>query len=169
VISFETASVVDASSTMAIHLWPTAVVSGMFYEQRMAVPETPADLRAEYGDQFASIVDRHGVDEATERTDLGRETLEAVRDGESPSLSLEEAAEIQALEEDEPDAETIVTMACEHLLLGMTTAVLDVDAVESHLEIGLDAKEVQQKIERRAPMSFEEFVHLQHVIVGQSP
>ncbi len=43
-------------------------------------------------------------------------------------------------------------MACEHLLLGMSTAVLDVDAVESDLEIDLAAKEIQQKIERRAPI-----------------
>ncbi|MDG5759130.1 DUF5791 family protein [Natronococcus sp. A-GB1] len=140
----------------------------MFYEQRMSVPETPADLRAEYDDQLASVVDRHGLETALDRTDVDREELEALLEGESPDLSLEEAAEIQALESDEPDAETIETMACEHLLLGMTTAVLDVDAVESHLEIDLDAKEVQQKIERRAPMSFAEYVHLQHVIVGRS-
>ncbi|ELY60402.1 hypothetical protein C491_03870 [Natronococcus amylolyticus DSM 10524] len=140
----------------------------MFYEQRMSVPDTPADLRAEYDDQLASIADRHGLETALDRTGVDREELEALLEGESPDLSLEEAAEIQALESDEPDAETIETMACEHLLLGMTTAVLDVDAVESHLEIDLDAKEVQQKIERRAPMSFAEYVHLQHVIVGRS-
>ncbi|MFC4436785.1 MULTISPECIES: DUF5791 family protein [Natrialbaceae] len=141
----------------------------MFYEQRMAVPETPADLRAEYESDLASIVGRHGVETAAERTSVDRETLEAVRDEASPALSLEAAAEIQALEEDEPDAETIVTMACEHLLLGMSSAVLDVDSVESYLEIDLDAKEVQQKIERRAPMSLEEYVHVQHVIVDQMP
>lgn len=139
----------------------------MFYEQRMTVPETPADLRAEYEADLASIVDRHSVETAVDRTTVDRETIEAVRDEASPALSLEEAAEIQALEEDEPDAETIVTMACEHLLLGMSSAVLDVDSVESYLEIDLDAKEIQQKIERRAPMSFEEYVHVQHVIVGQ--
>lgn len=141
----------------------------MFYEQRMTVPETPADLRAEYEANLASIVDRHGVETAVDRTTVDRETIEALLDEASPALSLEAAAEIQALEEDEPDAETIVTMACEHLLLGMSSAVLDVDSVESYLEIDLDAKEVQQKIERRAPMSFEEYVHVQHVIVDQMP
>lgn len=140
----------------------------MFYEQRTAVPETPADLRAEYDDQLASIVDRHGLETATDRTGVDRDVLEALLEDGSPDLSLEDAAEIQALESDEPDAETIETMACEHLLLGMTTAVLDVDAVESHLGLDLDAKEVQQKIERRTPMSFEEYVHLQHVIAGRA-
>ncbi|ELY51572.1 DUF5791 family protein [Natronococcus jeotgali] len=140
----------------------------MFYEQRTSVPETAADLRAEYDDQLASIVDRRGLETVAERTSADRDALEALLAGESPALSLEAAAEIQALEDGEPDAETIETMACEHLLLGMTTAVLDVDAVESHLELDLDAKEIQQKIERRAPMSFEEYVRLQHVIAGRA-
>ncbi|AGB36534.1 DUF5791 family protein [Natronococcus occultus] len=139
----------------------------MFYEQRTTVPETPADLRAEYDDQLASIVEQRGLEDTADRTDVDPAVLEALLEDGSPDLSLADAAEIQALEDDEPDAETIETMACEHLLLGMTTAVLDVDAVESHLEMELDAKEVQQKIERRAPMSFEEYVHLQHVIAGR--
>ena len=141
----------------------------MFYEQRTTVPETPAALRAEYDDRLASIIASHDVGTVVERTGLDADTVDAIAAGDSPSLSLEDAAEIQALEDGEPDAETIVTIACEHLLLGMSSAVLDVDAVESYLEIDLDAKEVQQKIEQRAPMSFEEYVHIQHVIVDQLP
>jgi len=137
----------------------------MFYEQRMAVPETPAELRAEYDADLASILENQDLDAVAETTDIDTATLEAVLEGEKPELTLEEAAEIQATAAGEPDAETIVTMACEHLLLGMTTAVLDVDAVERELEVDLDAKEIQQKIERRAPMGFGEFVHIQHVIV----
>lgn len=51
----------------------------------------------------------------------------------------------------------------------MTTAVLDVDALESELAIEMDAKEIQQKIEQRAPMSFDEYVHIQHAIVANTP
>jgi hypothetical protein len=141
----------------------------MFYDQRMTVPETSADLRAEYDDHLASVIDRHGTEAVAERTGLETETVAALEAGDSPSLSLEDAAEIQALEEDEPDADTIVTMACEHLLLGMSSAVLDVEALASRLEIDLEPKEVQQKIERRAPMSFEEYVSLQHTIVDRLP
>ena len=94
---------------------------------------------------------------------------EAIGDGTAPELRLEEAAQIQALAEGTPDAETIVTMACEHLLLGMSSAVLDVEALESELEIDLEAKEIQQKIERRTPMTFEEFVYLQHAIADGMP
>ncbi|WP_226005384.1 DUF5791 family protein [Natrinema salinisoli] len=141
----------------------------MFYEQRMTVPGSPADLRAEYEDDLAAIVDDRGAAAVAAETDVDRETLESLTAGDSPDLALEDAARIQSLAEGEPDPETMVTMALEHLLLGMSTAVLDVDAVETELEIDLDAKEVHQKIEGRAPMSFDEFVHIQYVIADGAP
>ncbi|ELY71439.1 DUF5791 family protein [Natrinema versiforme] len=141
----------------------------MFYEQRMTVPDSPAALRAEYADDLAAVVEQRGAADAAADTDLEQATLEAISAGDEPDLTLEEAAQVQALAEGTPDPETIVTMALEHLLLGMSTAVLDVDAVESDLEIDLDAKEIHQKIEGRAPMSFAEFVHIQHVIADGAP
>jgi len=141
----------------------------MFYEQRMTVPDSPAALRAEYEDDLATIVDQRGPATVAADTDLDEATLEALAAGDSPDLTLEEAAEIRSLAEGEPDPETMVTMALEHLLLGMSTAVLDVEALESYIDIDLEAKEIQQKIEGRAPMSFEEFVHVQYVIADGAP
>ena len=142
----------------------------MFHEQRTDVDGlSPADLRAEYEADLADAVESVGIDAAAEETDLDRDELSALVDGESPSLSLEEAAQVQSLADGVADADTLVEMACEHLLLGMTTGVMDVDAVARDLELGLVPKEVQQKIERRAPMSFEEFVHVQHVIASGQP
>jgi len=141
----------------------------MFYEQRMTVPDSPAALRAEYEDDLAAIIDQHGPAAVAAETDLEQDVLEALAAGDSPDLTLEAAAEIQSLAEGEPDPETIVTMALEHLLLGMSTAVLDVEALESYIDLDLEAKEIQQKIEGRAPMSFEEFVHVQYVIADGAP
>ena len=141
----------------------------MFYDQRMTVPDSPADLRAEYEDDLRAVVDQHGTDAVDEQTDVDRETAEALLESESPDLTISEVAQIQSLADGEPEPDEMVTIACEHLLLGMSTAVLDVDAIESELEIELDAKEVQQKLEQRAPMSLEEFVHIQYVIAGRSP
>jgi len=143
----------------------------MFHEQRRAVPDAPADLLAAYLADLAAAVDEDGPDAAAADTDVDRETIDTLlEDGASATdavdLTLEEAAQLQALAEGAPDPDTIVEMGCEHLLLGMTTAVLDVDALESELAIDMDAKEIQQKIERRAPMSFAEYVHIQHAIVG---
>ncbi|RQH03207.1 DUF5791 family protein [Natrarchaeobius oligotrophus] len=141
----------------------------MFHEQRTSVPDSPDDLRAEYETDLRSVLEGREIAAVVEASDVDREDLEALSATKSPDLSLEEAAEIQALADGTPDPETIVEIACEHLLLGMTTAVLDVDAVESELDLDLDAKEIQQKIERRAPMSFEEYVHLQYAIVDAMP
>lgn len=141
----------------------------MFYDQRMTVPDSPADLRAEYEDDLRAVVDQHGVDAVAEQTDVDRETADALLESESPDLTLPEVAQIQSLEAGEPEPDEMVTIACDHLLLGMSTAVLDVDSIESELEIELDAKEVQQKLERRAPMSLEEFVHIQYVIADGAP
>ncbi|ELY94371.1 hypothetical protein C482_18722 [Natrialba chahannaoensis JCM 10990] len=141
----------------------------MFYEQRMAVPDSPADLRAEYATDLVAVVGQHDVAAVADETDLDAETVDALDADSVADLTLEEAAQIQSMVEGEPDADTIVEIACEHLLLGMTTAVLDVDAVEGELPVDMDAKEIQQKIERRAPMSFGEYVHLQHTIVDSAP
>ncbi len=144
----------------------TPGVSGrMFHEQRMRVPDSPGELRREYDDELRAILKR--VEEPPARTGIDADRIDALLAGDSPDLSLEEAAEIQALDDGSPDAETIAEMACEHLLLGMTTAVLDVDTLASELEIDREGKEIQQKIERRAPMTFEEFVHVQHVIASR--
>jgi len=140
----------------------------MFHEQRTDVDGlSPGDLRAEYEADLAEAVEAVGIDAAGKETALDRDRLAALADG--PSLSLEEAARVQSLADGVADPETVVEMACEHLLLGMTTGVMDVDALARGLDIGLDPKEVQQKIERRAPMSFEEFVRIQHVIASGQP
>ncbi|SDJ83319.1 DUF5791 family protein [Natronorubrum texcoconense] len=141
----------------------------MFYDQRMTVPDSPADLRAEYEDDLRAVVDQHGADAVAEQTDVDRDAAEALLESESPDLTIAEVAQIQSLEAGEPEPDEMVTIACEHLLLGMSTAVLDVDSIESELEIELDAKEVQQKLEQRAPMSLEEFVHIQYVIADGAP
>ncbi|WP_137289774.1 DUF5791 family protein [Natronorubrum halophilum] len=141
----------------------------MFYEQRMTVPDSPAALRAEYDEDLRAVVEQRGPDAVADQTDVDRETVDALLEGGSPDLTLVEAAQIQALEDGEPDPDEMVTIACEHLLLGMSTAVLDVDAVESEVALEMDAKEIQQKIERRAPMSLEEFVHVQYVIADGAP
>ncbi|WP_049922820.1 DUF5791 family protein [Halopiger djelfimassiliensis] len=141
----------------------------MFHEQRTTVPESPDELLAEYESDLAALVERHGLEHVVDATDVDRDALEALLEGDAADLDLEEAARIQALEDGVREPETVVTMACEHLLMGMSSAVLDVDAVQSELEIELDAKEIQQKIERRAPMSFAEYAHIQHVIVSNMP
>lgn len=143
----------------------------MFHEHRTDVSgQSQSELEAEYVAELAGIVDDHGVDAVVDEAGLARELVAAVAAEEVPaSLTLEDAAAIAAMADGVADAETIHEVACEHLLLGMTTGVLDVDAVTAELTLNLEATEVQQKIERRAPMTFHEFVHIQHVIATHQP
>lgn len=139
----------------------------MFHDQRMSVDgRSPEELRAEYDEDLRAAVERVGLSTAVEQTGVPRVRLEELLEGRSPDLTLDQAAAIQALADGTADPETVVEIACEHLLLGMSTGVLDVETVARESDLDLDAKEVQQKIERRAPMTFDEFVHLQHVIAA---
>jgi hypothetical protein len=138
----------------------------MFHEQRTSVPASVAALREEYAADLAAAVESVGVEAAAERTGLDRERLSAVVDGDLSGLSIEEAAAVQALATD-LDGETVAEMACDHLLLGMSIAVLDVDRLATRAETTLDPKEIQQKLERRAPMRFEEYLTLQHAVVAE--
>jgi len=144
----------------------------MFYDERTTVPDSPTELEESYEAELTDIVSTTGLEASAEATGIDADRLEALESGTpTPGLTLEEAAEIGALKSGAPEPETIVEIACEHLLLGMSMAVLDVETLERRVELepGLDAKEIQQKIERRAPMTFAEFVHIQHAIVSSIP
>lgn len=140
----------------------------MFHEEVRDPPEgSVEDLRREYAAWLAETVESVGVDAAVERTGIDRERVAAVAGGDVSGLSLPEAGAIAALAEGTPDGETVVEMACDHLLLGMSTGVLDVDTVASNVDVEATPKEIQQKLERRAPMSFEEFVAIRHFVASR--
>lgn len=143
----------------------------MFHEERRSVPDAPGALHDEYVAELAALIEAVGVETAADRTGIDPATLEALLaaadDGPVPDLSLPEAAAVQSLAEGAADPDTIAEMGCDHLLLGMSTAVLDVDTLASEVDLPLTPKEVQQKLERRAPMSFEEYVAIQHVIASR--
>lgn len=120
----------------------------------------PDELRAGYDDHLARAVDAVGVETAAEETGVDPETLGAVRDGTSPELSLEEATAILALDPDQPDAGTLLAEARDILLMGMSSAVLDVEALASGIDDALEPKEIQQKIEGRFPLFLDEYALL---------
>ena len=165
----------------------------MFSELRTTVPDRPEDLWRSYVEDLAGTVERHGVELVREETSLDRETIDALVEreystlaagesmalaengsagetsGDRAPLSLQDACEVAALRAEQPEAETILIEACEHLLLGMSTAVLDVETLASEVALDLEPKEIQQKLERRAPMSFAEYVQLQYAIANRVP
>lgn len=128
---------------------------------------SPTALRAAYYEELAAVVTDLGVDTVVGGTGLDRATVEAVADGETPELTLEEATEILALAEGAPSAEDIAWEVRDHLLVGMTSAVLDVDTIARESDIELDAKEIQQAIEGRLPTTLAQFAEIQAFIDGR--
>ena len=142
----------------------------MFYDNRTDGSHTSVDaLRDQYEDDLRAAIEDVGIDRAVEETGIDRERLatlleESLQDAD-PSLS--EAAAIQSLAPGTPGADEIVDLAGDHLLLGMSNAILDVDGLDRRLDIDLGPKTIQRKIERRESMTFDEFVRFQHVIARE--
>lgn len=139
----------------------------MLHEERTSVDEpTAGALADEYRGELAAIVEEHGVEAVATETGIEPETLQSLVDGDAPALSLEDAAAIQALDSD-LDAATIHAEATDHLLLGMSMAVLDVDTIAAEYEGDSSGKGIQQRLERRAPVTLAEFARIEHFVASR--
>ena len=127
----------------------------------------PEELKRQYEDRLAETVEKQGVETVAESTDIDVEVLSGLLDGEQPELTLEEATAILATDEEYPDAETLLLEARDILLMGMSIAVLDVEAVASGLNDRMEPKEIQQKMEGRYPITLEEYALLHHYIESE--
>jgi hypothetical protein len=125
---------------------------------------TPEELYERYEAELVAAVESHGVEAVAEESGIEPERLQALLDGETPEFTLEDAAAILAVLSDAPDAETIATLVRDDLMMGMSMAVLDVEAVESGIGGQLEAKEIQSKIEGRFPMTLRELAVLHQYI-----
>lgn len=128
--------------------------------------ENPEDLQEQYEAELAEVVENVGIDHAAEETGVETEQLEALTAGKSPELTIEESSEILALDPEEPNAEIVRAEIEDRLLLGMTTAVLDVDTIAANIEGDLSGKEVHQRVEGRAPMTLAEYAEI-HYFIGE--
>lgn len=125
---------------------------------------TAEDLHHAYLDELAAVVDDVGVEAAADGTDLASDLLSALSAGERPDLSLDDACSILALTDEWPDADVVRFEIRDSIMLGMSSAVLDVDGLEREIDLDLDAKTIQQKIEGRRPMSLAEYAAVALVI-----
>ena len=126
---------------------------------------TPEGLLAAYGRVLQETLEANGAEGSPE---IDGAAISAVREGTPGSLSLTEAAAILALDPDRPDGETIAAEARDVLLMGMTTAVLDVETLAGAVDDELEPKEIQQKIEGRFPMTLSEYALLHHTIAART-
>ncbi|MDS0281145.1 DUF5791 family protein [Haloarcula onubensis] len=129
--------------------------------------QSPEALLSAYGSVLAETVASVGADTVAESAGLDRETVDAVADGDGAALSLSDATAVLATDPDRPDADALQAEARDILLMGMTTAVMDVESLASGIDSQLEPKEIQQKIEGRYPMTLEEYALLHSYIESQ--
>lgn len=130
---------------------------------------SPAEVRAEYEAALATILEDVGIETAATETSVAESTLETLLAGGEPEITVEQAAEILALSDTYPDAETFLLEIRDSVMLGMSSAVLDVDAMEAGLPLDIEARDVQQKIEGRQDMTLAEYAHFAHFIASENP
>lgn len=141
----------------------------MLHEAVAEASTSPDAVRRAYYDELAEVVDAVGADTVVGATGLDRATVVAVRDGEQPAVTLEEAAEVLALADGAPDAQSIAAETRDHLMMGMVTAVLDVDTLAADLSVDMDGKAVQQAIEGRMPVTLAQLADVHNVIAANTP
>ncbi len=124
----------------------------------------PSTLQAAYVEQLQATIESVGTEQVAAESGLDAERVDALAAGDQPTLTVEEAAGILATGDDNPDAEAIAFEIRDHLLLGMTTAVLDVDTIAANIDADLTGQEVQQAIEGRIEMTLAQLAAIQSVI-----
>lgn len=125
---------------------------------------TPDELYALFEAELVDAIETVGVEEVAAEADVDVETVEAFADGESPELTLEEAAAIAAVLDEHPAAADIVALSRDALMIGMSNAVLDVEAISSGVDGELEPREIQAKVEGRFPITLREFALLHQFI-----
>lgn len=142
---------------------------------------TPEELLAAYLEAVSDVIEGRGKTAVIAETDLSGDTVDALAsDVSSPAgagtsvpdgtgeLPLTDVASVLALSPEFPDADTIAAEARDILLMGMTTAVMDVDAIAARLGGGLDPKTIQQKVEGRHPITLEEYARIHQLLEANS-
>ena len=129
-----------------------------------ATDRSPAALELAYAALLSETLESVGRDRVASETDLDPATLAAIADGDVGRVTLTEAAAVLATDDAAPDAEAIVYETRDHLLMGMTTAVLDVDTLAASTTLDYSGQEIQQAIEGRTTLSLSALAAIQSAI-----
>ncbi|WP_435074972.1 DUF5791 family protein [Halorubrum sp. HHNYT27] len=129
---------------------------------------TSTALLAAFEALLSESVVEAGPERVADETGIDDASIEAVAAGDVGGLSVTDGAAIVGVTADR-DAETIVAELRDHLLMGMATAVLDVDTIAAGIDADLTGQEVQQALEGRAEMTLEQLAEVMAVIERRKP
>mgnify|MGYP000031680440 CR=1 FL=1 len=124
---------------------------------------TPGALLSAFEAMVRESVTEAGRERVGVETGVDEAAVTAAAAGDAADLSVDDAAAIVAVTADR-DADALVAELRDHLLMGMATAVLDVDTVAAGIDADLTGQEVQQALEGRAGMTLEQLAEVMAVI-----
>lgn len=122
-----------------------------------------ATLLASFEALLAETVAEAGTDRVVSETAIDAAVVEAIAEGDARTVTIEEGAAVLAVGSDR-GAESLVAELRDHLLMGMATAVLDVDTIAASIDADLTGQEVQQALEGRAAMTLHQLAEVMAVI-----
>ena len=127
------------------------------------------DLLAAFEAMVTSAASDVGTDRLVGEVGLSEADATAVREGGVAALPLADAAAVLAAANPDRDADAIVAEVRDHLLMGMATAVLDVDAIAARIDADLTGQEVQQALEGRTALTLGQLAEILAVIERRKP
>jgi len=136
--------------------------------ERDADEVTAAMLLTSFETLVSEAVDEIGRGQIAAEAGIDETVVDAAVDGDAAAVRLEDGAAIVAAPTDR-DGDAVVAEVRDHLLMGMATAVLDVDAIAAAIDADLTGQEVQQALEGRAPMTLGQLAEIMAVIERRKP
>ena len=134
-----------------------------------AAEPAAAELLAAFESMVSEAAASVGPDRLVDEVGLSEASANAVRDGDVAGLSLADATAVLAASNPDRDADAMVAEVRDHLLMGMATAVLDVDSIAAKIDADLTGQEVQQALEGRTTMTLGQLAEILSVIERRKP
>ena len=128
-----------------------------------------ADLLAAFEALVSEAAASVGSDRLVTEVGLSEASASAVRDGDVGTLPLADAVAVLAAANPDRDADAMTAEVRDHLLMGMATAVLDVDTIAAKIDADLTGQEVQQALEGRTALTLGQLAEILAVIERRKP
>ena len=129
--------------------------------------DAEATSRAGLSDRYMQVVVERARtldrDRLTTEGGVSPASLEGVEAGDVEAVTVADAVRILAVA-DGTDPDAAIAALRDHLLLAMSGAMMDVEALASAADLDLEPGAVQAKVEGRLPMSLAEYARLRHAI-----
>jgi len=144
----------------------------MLYDA-LAEPDgaTPSDLLDAYAAELADVLAGRDADAVAAEADVDGMDVNAMATGDADAVAdvrLADAAAVLAPSEGVP-AHDIDHEVRDHLMMGMVTAILDVDTIAAEIDADLTGQEVQQALEGRTRLTLGELAEIQALVIERTP